>query len=65
MASPRSAETWHLLVEEAARCESGSGQPLIGLPHRVAGASGTSPALATRRLREQMTKDTVLREEDC
>jgi hypothetical protein len=65
MASPRLAETWHLLVEEAARCESGSGQPLIGLPHRVGGASGTSPALATRRLREQMTKDTVLREEDC
>jgi hypothetical protein len=30
-------------VEAVARCESGSGQPLIGLPQRVAGASGTSP----------------------
>jgi hypothetical protein len=59
------AETWQLFVEAVARCESGSGQPPIGLPQRVAGASGTSPALATRSFWEQMPKDTALREEDC
>jgi hypothetical protein len=31
------AETWQLFVEAVARCESGSGQPVIGLPQRVAG----------------------------
>jgi hypothetical protein len=52
MASAWLAETWQLFVEAVARCESGSGQLLIGLPQRVARASGASPALATRTVWE-------------
>jgi hypothetical protein len=58
------AETWQLFVEAVARCESGSGQPLIGLPQRFAGPA-RHPPLATRSVWEQMPKDTALREGDC
>jgi hypothetical protein len=40
------------ILESAARCKSGSGQPLIGLPQRVVGAGGTSSAFGYPELVE-------------
>jgi hypothetical protein len=53
-----------LYIEATARCGSGSGQLLIGLPQTVAGRAA-HPRFGCPELVRAMTRDAALRDNDC